>query len=289
MGWSAFLRRELSVRNRQLAHANALTHELTPGENSVIFGRHSEGHHGNFHPRSYRNICANPQWARRLRKVHTASRKPSFATGWRWMELDCANSSDALLMNIFCYCRTLRNPTVVSLLGTERGATPEFGFRPAIPLRGGKTDRTEIDMRVADLLVEAKLTETGFQNAPARMIERYRDFDEVFDHDALVEPGHEVSCYQLIRGALAAYETGGSFCLLCDDRRPDLIEDWYSVMRAVRSCALRCRLKLLTWQELAVALPKGLQQFLALKYGINDDWTQSSQSPNVACGGGILP
>lgn len=271
MVWSASLRRELSVRNQQLALANALAHELTSGETpSVIFGHHA-GQHGNFHPRSYRNICANPQWARRLRKVHTASRKASPATGWRWKELDCANSSDALLMNIFCYGRTLRNPTLVSLLGTERGATPEFGFRPAIPLSDGKTDRTEIDMRVGDLLVEAKLTETGFQNAPVTMIERYRDFDEVFDRDALVGRGHQVSSYQLIRGTLAAYATGGSFCVLCDARRPDLIEQWYSVMRAVRSYVLRCRLKLLTWQELALALPKGLQQFLALKYGINAD------------------
>ena len=156
MVWSASLRRELSVRNQQLALANALAHELTSGETpSVIFGHHA-GQHGNFHPRSYRNICANPQWARRLRKVHTASRKASPATGWRWKELDCANSSDALLMNIFCYGRTLRNPTLVSLLGTERGATPEFGFRPAIPLSDGKTDRTEIDMRVGDLLVDAQ-------------------------------------------------------------------------------------------------------------------------------------
>jgi hypothetical protein len=45
--------------------------------------------------------------ARRLTKVHTESRKALLTTGWRWMELDCANSSDALLMNIFCYRRTV--------------------------------------------------------------------------------------------------------------------------------------------------------------------------------------
>jgi len=77
-----------------------------------------------------------------------------------------------------------------------------------------------------------------------------------------------VSGYQLIRGVLAAYATGGSFCVFCDARRPDLIENWYSVMRAVRSCVLRCRLQLLTWQELAAVLPKSLQKFLAAKYGI---------------------
>ena len=80
--------------------------------------------------------------------------------------------------------------------------------------------------------------------------------------------GNIVRGYQLIRGVLAAYATGGSFCVLCDARRPDLIESWYSVMRAVRSCVLRCRLQLLTRQELAAVLPKSLQKFLAAKYGI---------------------
>jgi hypothetical protein len=131
----------------------------------VIFSRNPEGQHGNFYPASYRNICAHPQWARRLSKVHTASRKASRITGCRWMELDCANSSDALPMNIFCYRRVLRNPAMSALLGIDAFEAPEFGFRPAIPLRNEKTDRTEVDMKIGNLLVEAKLTETDFQTA----------------------------------------------------------------------------------------------------------------------------
>jgi len=123
-------------------------------------------------------------------------------------------------------------------------------------------------MKLGDLMVEAKLTETDFQTAPARMIERYRDLDEVFDREDLMMSGDAIRGYQLIRGVLAAYATGGSFCILCDARRPDLIENWYAVMRAVRSCVLRCRLQLLTWQELTAVLPKSLQKFLAAKYGI---------------------
>jgi hypothetical protein len=117
-------------------------------------------------------------------------------------------------------------------------------------------------------MVEAKLTETDFQTAPARMIERYRDLDAVFDREELMMSGDAVPGYQLIHGVLAAHATGGSFCVLCDARRPDLIENWYSVMRAVRSCVLRCRLQLLTWQELSTVLPRSLQKFLAAKYGI---------------------
>jgi hypothetical protein len=37
---------------------------------------------------------------------------------------------------------------------------------------------------------------------------------------------------------------------------------------AIRSCVLRCRLQLLTWQELTIVLSKPLQKFLAAKYGI---------------------
>jgi len=154
------------------------------------------------------------------------------------------------------------------MLGVPSGLVPQFGFKPEIPLRSGKTDRTEIDMKLGDLMVEAKLTETDFQTAPPRMIERYRDLDEVFDREDLMMSGDAIRGYQLIRGVLAAYATGGSFCILCDARRPDLIENWYAVMLAVRSCVLRCRLQLLTWQELTAVLPKSLQKFLAAKYGI---------------------
>ena len=74
--------------------------------------------------------------------------------------------------------------------------------------------------------------------------------------------------YQLIRNVLAAYAGGCSFCVLHDERRPDLREEWYRVMAAVKSAEMRVRLKVLTWQELAALLPGELRQFLELKYGI---------------------
>jgi hypothetical protein len=123
-------------------------------------------------------------------------------------------------------------------------------------------------MKVGDLMVEAKLTETDFQSGRAELISRYRDIEEVFDMEELTVSGSGVRSYQLIRGVLAAHSTGKSFCVLCDARRPDLIESWYRVMRAVRSCVLRARLQLLTWQELAAVLPRTLRRFLAAKYGI---------------------
>jgi hypothetical protein len=81
-----------------------------------------------------------------------------------------------------------------------------------------------------------------------------------------VEAGYQ--SYQLIRNVLAAHAHGCCFCVLHDERRPDLREAWFQVMAAVRPTALRVRLKVLTWQELAAALPEDLQDFLDVKYGI---------------------
>jgi hypothetical protein len=171
-------------------------------------------------------------------------------------------------MSIFCHPGVLDQPTAQTLLGIELMTVPEFGFKPRTPLHRGKRDATEIDMKIGELLVEAKLTESDFQSAGFRLISRYRDLEAVFDLTELPIRNGKQSGYQLIRGALAAYAAECSFCVFCDSRRPDLVEDWYRIMRAVRPFELRCRLKLLTWQELATVLPEDLQQFLSAKYGI---------------------
>jgi hypothetical protein len=74
--------------------------------------------------------------------------------------------------------------------------------------------------------------------------------------------------YQLIRNVLAAHTTGSRFCVICDERRPDLMEAWFAVMGAVRSAEMRTRLTVLTWQELTAFVPEELREFLAAKYGI---------------------
>ena len=244
-------------------------HERTDGKiPSILFGCDDLGRHGNFYPASYRNICATPAWSRRLAKVHTAYRRARVRANWPWKELDCSNSSDALLMNIFCYPALTAEPGVRALLGSGSTEVPEFGIKPRTPFSNGRKDTTEIDMRLGDLFVEAKLTESDFQLADPRLVRRYRDLEIVFETSELpLRNGKHVG-YQLIRGILAAYSAERSFCVFCDARRPDLSECWYRVMRVVRLYDLRCRLKLLTWQELAKVVPGDLQEFLALKYGI---------------------
>lgn len=86
------------------------------------------------------------------------------------------------------------------------------------------------------------------------------------DADQPWESGY--ASYQLIRNVLAAHATGASFCVIHDQRRPDLTEAWFDIMHAVKTAEMRVRLKVLTWQELVPLLPAGLREFLDLKYGI---------------------
>ena len=283
--WSAsLLRRDLSARAHHLARTQQLLHDIHPGSDPVvIFGRDEQGRHGNFHPASDTAICANPAWLRRLTKPHTASRRSRARKDWQWMELDSANSSDALLMNIFCHPGVFNGHTlalpVANLLNVDPTVQPCFGINPGVPLkhpRKGRsklpselTDRTEIDLQLGNLFLEAKLTESNFQTATPRLIERYRDLETVFDLSRLPrKPTGAIQGYQLIRNVLAAFASDASFCVLCDARRRDLIEIWYGVLSAVHSLTFATRLKLLTWQELSTTLPNDLQQFLETKYGI---------------------
>ena len=129
-------------------------------------------------------------------------------------------------------------------------------------------ERSEIDMSLGSLLVEAKLTEADFQFAPLRLLERYPAFDGVFDRDCLEITVRGVRSYQLLRGVLIAKALDRGFCVIVDRRRPELMEAWFAVIRAVRDFELRTRLRLLTWQEIAGTLPSSLQDFLEVKYGI---------------------
>ncbi len=266
---SAELRRDISRRN--IARAADHAHEQTWGAVPGVIYQEEEGKHGNFLPASYRAICARPEWKKRLEKSYTAGKWVPRAWERNRCELDCASSSDALLMNVFCYPRLLWRPAICAFFGIEAGLDPEFGFKPRIPLLNRRTDQTEVDMRIGGALIEAKLTENGFQTASTKLLNRYRDLLEVFDIADLPIVGDTVHSYQLIRGTLAAYAGNCSFVVICDGRREDLIRSWFEVMRAVRSYTFRNSLKLLTWQEIAAAAPPTLRHFLARKYGISPE------------------
>jgi hypothetical protein len=296
-GYATNLRRELCSRSAQFARQHGLAHVLSHGREPVIvFAPNAvSGAHGNFFLASYKAIQQNASWRQRLNKVHTQARTSLPKSERRWRELDSCTSSDALLMNIFCCPRVLRSRNCAAMLGVEPTARPQFGYLPRVSLLNAHMDRTEVDLRLGNLLIEAKLTESEFQTQSAALVENYRDLEEVFHVSELpritsqptdpfadseivfeqldprpvlpkVKPKY-VS-YQLIRNVLAAHASSMSFCVITDQRRPDLIERWHVIMRCIRSSDLRTRCKVLTWQELASELSSALQAFLAQKYGI---------------------
>lgn len=242
--------------------------------------------HGNFIDASYRSTLKNPAWAARLQKAHTAkgTALPAHPDGGEWRELDSCMSSDALLMNVFCYPGVCDRAAVTRMLGVAAGLTPEFGYKARVPLAGDHADRTEVDMRLGTsdngngLLVEAKLTESDFQAQTSSVVERYRDLAKVFDVRKLPRVDGKYASYQLIRNILAAYATCASFCVLVDLRRPDLIERFGEIASCVRDAAMWAQCKLLTWQELAPALPAALQLFIKTKYGIVELWQAAARA-----------
>ncbi len=185
-GWYAGeLRRELTARNRLWARGHA--HVESYGDPPVIvYEPQQDGTHGNFFAPSYAAIAAWPAWMRRFDKIHAQGRAlPRAESGRRWRELDSSMSSDALLMNFFSAPGVRESPLVRGALGVDAEAQPEFGWKARVPLSSGRFDRTEVDMRWGNLLVEAKLTEADFQTRAASIVEGYRDFDAVFDRDRL--------------------------------------------------------------------------------------------------------
>ena len=264
------LRRDLAERAQKYAQAEGLPHCLSYGEapNVCFLPYADDSRHGNFLQGSYQAIKADPEWLRRLAKVHTRGRQSLPNTERRWMELDSSTSSDALLMNIFCHPTVKRDGRLAALLGAEPGASACFGYKARVPLANGRFDRTEVDLRLGDLLVEAKLTESDFQSAEKKVLLAYRDFSEVFDGQQLPQIDDRYLSYQLVRNVLAAYALQCSFCVLVDARRPDLAHAWYAVMKCVKPVVLRTKLRISTWQEIAQAAPPKLRVFLAAKYGI---------------------
>ncbi len=222
--------------------------------------------HHNFHPASYAAITNNPQWRLRLQKKHNCAGLPP---GTR--ELDSCCSSDALLMNIFCYPQAAE--TLAPLFGLSGHPVVEFGVKPHLAfVNAGREPRSsEIDLRLSfgntTVLCEAKLTEAGFTSKELASVHRYRYFRAVFD-PAKLPQAEKYSHYQLIRNILAAKESGALFYLLHDARRPDLRAAFDNVLAAVKDPKLRERCRSLTWQQIARKLPENLRQFLTDKYGI---------------------
>jgi hypothetical protein len=268
--YAALLRRELTARNASCVALEQVPHVTSYGEMPVVVYQPSPcgEKHGNFISASYRALLRRPEWRKRLDKVHSSAGRVLPKNDCVWKELDSSMSSDALLMNIFCYPGVTKRRELSLMLGTEIGDVPEFGFRPRVPLNSGHIERTEIDMKLGRVLFEAKLTEGDFQVQRAELVEQYADLRDVFESRQLPRVKRKYISYQLIRNVLAAHALNLNFCTLLDARRPDLLEDWFNIGRCIRSATIRARCKVCTWQELTPCLPAALRNFLSVKYGI---------------------
>ena len=266
----AALRKELAQRAERFAVAHDVDYykSLSRTSPTILFTRDAvKRRHGNFIDASYAAIRANPIWAARLEKPHSQRRFLPEDRRHDARELDSSNSSDALLMNCFCYpgsdARIFR-----SFLPSVPTGPVEFGVPGRVPLYNGKSDATELDMRAGAVVFESKLTEADFTNAPRPHVERYRDLNTVFDAELLPHTKDDYLHYQLIRNVLAAAAHGYHFVLLSDDRRPDLLHYWSQVCGAIRAADLRSRCHSLLWQKVSDACPTPLQSFLREKYGL---------------------
>ncbi len=296
--WRNLLRTEISNRAGDFAASRGLPHCRRRG-GAVLFRPYDNlNRHGNFLDGSYGAILESAAWRGRLAKPHPQRRGLPAEIRASACELDSGSSSDALLMNVFCYPEVWR-PELAELLGVPAArryrmepTAVEFGVPAQVPLASGKGDTSELDMvvRYADgaaaytAIVEAKLTEKDFTAAPAHVVRRYRDLEVVFDMEQLPRgddlteydprPGTgedgppAFAGYQLIRNVLAAHHLGASFYVICDARRPDLIREWWRIHSAIRIPGLRARCGLVLWQEVALAAPRPLADFLEAKYGL---------------------
>jgi hypothetical protein len=261
------LRNELTVLARKYAEENKLNMHVEP-KSAVIF----ENIQDNFFDESFeeieKSLTQNEGKDKRFSKPHTQIKNV--------LELQSSNSSDALLMNIFCHPKIKSWKGIQTLLKIDAAFELAFAHYPGVLLKNESKDSTEVDLFIksGDKLIycESKLTEGDFVYKPKAHFERYKNIKKVFDIDRLPVVRGEIANYQLVRNILAAHEVennNGYFYLFCDMRRPDLAKSFFETVSCIESMDLRNRCKIYYWQDIAAFCGKSLQEYLKNKYGIN--------------------
>jgi len=264
------IRKKIALHSKLYADKYSIPIRTITPTGVIIFKTYGDNLHGNFLQASYKNILINNSWKSRLDKSHT-----SFSKNKNIKELDSANSSDALLMNIFCHPHITKYKGVRKLFNLTLLPLPEFGWQARLK-KTGTQDNTEIDMKMGDILIEAKLTEPDFQEISITEMLKYDDFMIVFDTNHLIQNNRKYLNYQIIRNILAAYQWNFRYYLICDIRRPDLIRNYLNTLICVKNISIRKRCNLVTWQEIAIFCGKEIRNFLYEKYGINNNLSNSA-------------
>lgn len=212
-----------------------------------------------FHPESLENIHRTSEWNSRTRKAH-----PNVAGA---LEMQSSNSSDALLMSIFCYPSIAKWAGIKKILGNGVEAIA-FGVPGAVRKNNGQIDTTEIDMALPGVFCEAKLTEADFTQKRPEVVESYDGLQETFHSEALPRVGSDYDNYQIIRNLLAAKQHNRDHILFCDERRPDLVRRYMTTVSCLRNIEDRMRCRVIFWQEVVAACGESLRKWIEEKYGI---------------------
>ena len=212
----------------------------------------------NFHTKSFRNIQSNDKWQKRTQKKHS-----HFVDGI--LEMQSSNSSDALLMNIFCYPGLKKWKGIQKLLNFDQTEEFQFGWNPKFD-NENRQYPTEIDLKIGNRIFEAKLTESSFTSKSKDVIRSYPDFESVFNEEILTLPNGMISNYQLVRNILAAYKYDYNFTVIIDSSRIDLLREITKIIKSIRLDDLRKRIDFITWQEITGKLGNDLKSYISEKY-----------------------
>lgn len=223
-------------------------------ESSILFDNIED----NFCKASYENIKSHSSWYERTKKLHS-----HFNDGT--LEMQSSNSSDAILMNIFCHPKFNTWKGVNELLGIQSDEQQVFGWNPFFENENPE-HRTEIDLKIGNHIFESKLTESTFTSKSIPIVENYKDFTTVFDSTLLERSNNEYKHYQLIRNILAAYKYDFYFSILVDSTRIDLIKELLDVVIAIKDPNLRKRINFFTWQEVVNSCGKEIKDYIKNKY-----------------------
>ena len=248
----------INLKNRLKKNAHSISSTMnlcgSERESAYIFKNVSMS----FHEMTYQNILSNEDWEKRTKKIHS-----HFNDGT--LEMQSSNSSDALLMNIFCYPEFQQWKGPTQLLSIDSNSEIEFGWNPKFD-NENIGHPTEIDAKIGNHIFEAKLTEESFTTKTKDVVRRYGDFNTVFDEDLLLNNDGNINNYQLVRNILTAYKYNFDFTVLLDESRIDLIREFLNVIKAVRISNLKKKIGFLTWQELSDVCGKKLKDYIISKY-----------------------
>jgi len=184
---------KLLIRSRSIEYAKKHSLSYTEFKTAIVF----ENIKDNFLPSSYDRIINKKEWVECLNKRH--SQVPNAK------EMQSSNSSDALLMNIFCHPKINSWKGIRKLFGASE-INPEFGTKPELCLKSGHGDRTEIDLAFENIIIEAKLTETDFTQKSVSAVKNYTDVEKIFHFNHLPNDGQKFFHYQIIRNILASVQ-----------------------------------------------------------------------------------